>query len=169
MYISAEEMKSVLYEYQLDQITEDDADIVEQGIMAAESEVRSYFEAANARRESATLTAQQYAAWKLYDTNAIFGKTGTERNRFVMRLVMRVAAYNIAELANVDVINDDIEKRYEQTITTLEKIAGMGEYATSRLVIADLDSPAVDPDDGELSTKRPFRMISRRKFKHEED
>ena len=144
-----------------------DVAVIEQAILAAESEVRSYFEAANERRETASLTQQQYNAWKLYDTEAIFAATGSNRDAFVMRMVQRVAAYNICELANVDVRYDRVKERYDSTILTLEKIAGMGDYATSRIILHGLPSPeastTTDPDD----TARPFRMVSRPKFHHE--
>ena len=54
MFISAEEMKSVLYEYQVDEITEENDDIVTEGIEAAISEVKSYFHAANKKRNGGT-------------------------------------------------------------------------------------------------------------------
>ena len=56
MFITIEEMKTVLYEYQMMQIAEDDELIINDGILSAVSEVRGYFEAANARRETAGLT-----------------------------------------------------------------------------------------------------------------
>ena len=166
MFITEEEMKSVLYQYRMNQIAQSDSAVIEQAILAAESEVRSYFEAANERRETASLTQQQYNAWKLYDTDAIFDATGTDRDPFVMRMVQRVAAYNICELANVDVRYDRVKERYDSTILTLEKSAGMGGYATSRIILHGLPSPeasTTDPDDN----ARPFRMVSRPKFHHE--
>ncbi|MBQ8958880.1 MAG: hypothetical protein IJ057_10380 [Bacteroidales bacterium] len=169
MFIETEEMKSVLYEYQMMQIADNDEDIITDGIMAAVSEVRGYFEAANARRETAGLTQQQYAAWKIYDVDAIFNATGTDRNAFVVRLCKRIAAWNICDLANVDIINDRLKERYELTISTLEKIAGMGDHAQSRLVLSELPSPqggGVSPSQ-ETDTSKPFRMISRPKFNHE--
>lgn len=170
MFITIEEMKAVLYEYQMMQIAEDDELIINDGILSAVSEVRGYFEAANARRETAGLTQQQYAAWKLYDVDAIFNATAGQRNPFVMRLCKRIAAYNICELANVDIIYEKLEKHYENTIATLEKIAGMGRYADGRLVISELPSPATPPAPGGANAEaKPFRMISRIKFKHEEE
>ena len=47
MFITEEEMKSVLYQYRMNQIAQSDSAVIEQAILAAESEVRSYFEAAN--------------------------------------------------------------------------------------------------------------------------
>ena len=37
MYITAEEMKSVLYEYRMDEIVENDIDIIEDAILSAEA------------------------------------------------------------------------------------------------------------------------------------
>ena len=165
MFIEATEMKVVLYDYQLNEIAENDDDIIDEGIAAAITEVRAYFDAANARRESAGLTAQQYAAWKLYDVDAIFVETGDSRNKFVVRLCQRIAAYNICELANVDVMYTKVKDRYDGTIKTLEKIAGIGEYADSRIILNDLPSPATDDDSS--TANAPFRMISRIKFNHE--
>lgn len=164
MYITVEELKSVLYEYQVREITEDDGTIAEEAIMAAEEEVKGYLVASNNRRETATLTAQQYAAWKLYDVDAIFAKTGAERNSFLVRIVQRIAAWNLCELASPDIIYERVKERHDAAISTLEKIAGMGEYAGSRLVIGALDSPELSPDEAET---KPFRMVSRRKFRHE--
>lgn len=169
MFITVEEMKSVLYEYRMLEIVENDTDIVEDAILSAEAEVRSYFDAANARRETAGLTVQQYAAWFMYDVDAIFAATGAQRDHFVVRLVQRVAAWNLCELCNADIVYNHVKERYDATIATLEKIAGMGEWKSSRLVLNML--PRLGDDDevaqGTTETK-PFRMVSRKKFNHEE-
>lgn len=167
MFIEKSDLKSVLYEYQLDQIAENDDSILDDGIAAAITEVRSYFDAANARRETAGLSKQEYAAWKLYDTDAIFSAIGNNRDPFVMRLCMRIAAYNICELANVDVLDNHVRERYESTVKTLEKIAGLGEYAQSRIVLSNLPSPQSTGENTTVTDAKPFRMVSRRKFQHE--
>ena len=125
MFITIEELRSVLYEYQMDAIAENDDSILEDAILSAETEVGSYLLAANARRESATLNKQQYANWKLYDVNAIFALTGTDRNAFLVRLTKRVAAWNIVELSAPDVLYDRVKERYDASVKLLEKIAGM--------------------------------------------
>lgn len=167
MFIEKTDLKSVLYEYQLDQIAENDDSILDDGIAAAITEVRSYFDAANARRETAGLSKQEYAAWKLYDTEAIFSAIGNNRDPFVMRLCMRIAAYNICELANVDVLDNHVRERYESTVKTLEKIAGLGEYAQSRIVLSNLPSPQSTGENTNTTDAKPFRMVSRPKFHHE--
>lgn len=163
MFISSDELKVSLYEYRMNQIADNDIEVIEQAILAAISEVRGYFLAANQRRETANLSKQQYAAWKLYDVDAIFNARGTSRDPFVMRLVSRVATYNLCELSNVDTIFNHVKERYDNTIKTLEKIAGMGEYATSRIVLSNLPSLP----DSSTGNNAPFRMVSRPKFQHE--
>lgn len=167
MFLTIEELKSVLYEYQMDDIANGDVEVLEDAIDAAVSEVQSYLLASNQRRETATLTKQQYAAWALYDTDAIFAAEGTGRNQFLLRLTKRVAAWNVVELAAPDVLYERVKERYDAAINTLEKIAGLGEYANSRLVLPGL--PTI-PDDSETTEQKtqPIRMTSRPKFNHEE-
>ena len=159
-------MKSVLYEYQIQEITEDDGAITDEAIASAEAEVRSYFEAANARRETAGLNQQQYANWVMYDINAIFSQSGKQRNAFLKRLIMRIAAHNICELAQVDILSDKLINQYESTISTLEKIAGTGDYKNARIIVSGLPTITPSPDNEDASADKPFRMTSRQKFTH---
>ena len=161
-------MKSVLYEYRMNEIVENDIDIIEDAILSAEAEVRSYFEAANVRRETAGLTVQQYAAWFMYDVDAIFSATGAQRDHFVVRLVQRVAAWNLCELCNADIVYNHVKERYDNTIALLEKIAGMGDWKDSRIVLTSLPQQQSDPEDTSMAEAKPFRMVSRPKFNHEE-
>jgi hypothetical protein len=167
MYLEVSEMKSVLYEYQMAEIAEGDTDIICDGIDAAIAEVRGYFEAANSRINTAQINTQQATKWKLYDTGAIFSATGPDRNAFVLRLVKRVAAWNICELSNVDAIYEHVRERYESAITTLEKIAGMAQYAHSPLTLSDLPSPSDATLPISNNPTPPFRSGSRQKFIHE--
>jgi hypothetical protein len=169
MFITIEEMKAVLYEYQMNDIVENDDDIVLSGIVAAIEEVRSYLAASNERRYQADLDKQQYTRWKVYDLDAIFNAADSKRNAFILRLCQRIAAYNVCELSNVDVVYNHVKERYEGCIKTLEKIAGMGEYANAQLFISSLPSPASsgDEDNGNANEVKPFRAGSRPKFQHE--
>lgn len=166
MFLTIEELKSVLYEYQLDDIANGDDAVLEDAIDAAVCEVQSYLLAANQRRETATLSKQQYAAWNLYDTEAIFTAEGINRNQFLLRLTKRVAAWNVIELAAPDVLYERIKERYDAAISTLEKVAGLGEYANSRLIMPGL--PTILEAETESEQKaQPIRMTSRPKFNHE--
>ena len=156
MFLTIEEMKSVLYEYQMNEITENDTTIIEDGILAGVSEVKSYFTASNQR--------QWNDGRPRYDVAKIFTATGTERDPFVVRLCKTVAAWNICELSNVDMIYDHVKERYENVIKTLEKIAGIGIYVNSPTLTPDL--PVIDESD-QQNVKQPFRFGSRPKFHHE--
>lgn len=158
MFLTIDEMKSVLYSYQMNEIAEDDPDIIEDGILAGVSEVKAYFTASNQRQWS--------DGRPKYDVNAIFSATGDERNPFITRMCKTVAAWNICELANVDIIYDHVKERYEKVITTLEKIAGIGEYKGSPTLTPDLPTITPNPAD-ESANRKPFRYGSRLKFNHE--
>jgi hypothetical protein len=156
MFLTVEEMKDVLYSYQAAEIAEGDGEIIENGILAGVSEVRAYFTASNQK--------QWNDGRPKYDVNKIFGAAGSARDPFVLRMCKTVAAWNICELSNVDVIYDRVRERYENVIKTLEKIAGMGGYKGSPTLTPDL--PTVGPDD-EGGNQMPFRYGSRPKFKYE--
>lgn len=157
MFLTVEEMKDVLYSYQADEIAEGDEQIIENGINAAVNEVRAYFTASNQK--------QWNDGRPKYDIDKIFGATGDAREPWVLRMCKTVAAWNICELSNVDIIYDKVKERYDNVIKTLEKIAGIGEYKDSPTLTPDLPTIEPDPDDG--SSQKPFRYGSRKKFRHE--
>lgn len=159
MFLSIEEIKDVLYSYQADEIAEGDDTIIESGILAGISEVKAYFTASNQRQWS--------DGRPKYDVKTIFSATGAERDPFVLRMCKTVAAWNICELANVDIIYDQVKERYENVIKTLEKIAGIGDYQNSPTLTPDLPTIAPDPVDGTTTNQKPFRYGSRTKFNHE--
>lgn len=158
MFLTVEEMKDVLYSYQADEIAEGDEQIIENGINAAVNEVRAYFTASNQK--------QWNDGRPKYDIDKIFGATGDVRDPWVLRMCKTVAAWNICELSNVDIIYDKVKERYDNVIKTLEKIAGIGEYKDSPTLTPDLPTIEPDPDDGN-SNQKPFRYGSRPKFRHE--
>ena len=154
MYLSKEEMKSVMYAYQLSEIVDDDEDIIEDGIQAGVSEVKAYFTASNQKQWS--------DGRPKYDIDAIFNAEGDARDPWVLRMCKTVAAWNICELSNVDIIYDHVKDRYEKVIRNLEKIAGMGLYVNSPTLTPNL--PTITPDSLE---QLPYRCGSRPKFNHE--
>ena len=157
MFLTTEEMKDVLYNYQAAEIAEGDEQIIDNGILAGVSEVKAYFTASNQK--------QWNDGRPRYDINKIFGATGSERDPFVLRMCKTVAAWNICELSNVDIIYDHVKERYQNVIKTLEKIAGIGDYKDSPTLTPDL--PTIEPDQDGSDTQKPFRYGSRPKFKHE--
>jgi phage gp36-like protein len=157
MFLTTEEMKSVAYDYQLDQITETSPDIVEMAINAAVEEMKSY------------LSPTGQIRWRdgrpRYDVAAIFGKTGSDRNALILELCKSIALYYVCRLANVDIIQERVKERYDRAVDWLEKVAGVGKYANAPGIAPDLPvlAPAADTDD----TGKPFRSGSREKFNHE--
>ncbi|MDR2361582.1 MAG: DUF1320 domain-containing protein [Prevotellaceae bacterium] len=104
MYITTDELKTALYSYQASEITEADDDILLMNIAAAEAEVRSYLAA-------------------LYDVNAIFAATGTDRNPLLMELTKNIAVWYIVRLSNVDLIYQHAKERYDAAIEWLNRVA----------------------------------------------
>lgn len=163
MFLEIDEMKDVLYGYQMNEIAENDDTIIESGIIAGVAEVKAYFTASNQK--------QWNDGRPRYDAAAIFSATGNNRDAFVLRMCKTVAAWNICELSNVDMIYDQVKERYENVIKTLEKIAGMGEYKNAPTLTPDL--PTLAPEQipplggGGAINNKPFRYGSRTKFNHE--
>ncbi len=170
MYINQNEIKSLLYDYQLSAIAGDDTTLIESAIASAESEVASYLIASNNLRHTAHLSAQQYANWHEYDVDTIFAQTGDDRNPLLVRLVQEITTYNICTLANVDILYDKVKDLHDHAIDTLERIAGM-KGIDKRILLTGVatidDNLDGDGDAATQTAQPPFRMVCRKKFNHE--
>lgn len=149
MFITKEELKSVIYTYQIEQITEQDDDIVTMSITAAIDEAASYLRQ-NAKREWMDGRTN-------YDVAATFAKTGTERNPLLMEMVKSIAVWYVCRLCNVDMIYDNLKDRYDRAIDWLKKV-NKGE------ITLDLPVLTIEPLPED---QQPFRFGSRTKFNHE--
>jgi phage gp36-like protein len=127
MFLSALELKSVIYDYQLSEIVEDDLTIVEIAISSAEEEVQSY------------LVGR-------YDVQLTFSATGADRNPLIVEIVKDVALWQIVRLSNPDIIYDRVKDRYDRAVEWLDKVA-------SGLISITLPS-AQNPDGGDLTPIR---------------
>lgn len=153
MFLEIEELKSVIYAYQIEQITEADDDIVYMAISAAEDEVKSYLRPNNKR---------EWLDGRLrYDVDKVFAATGMDRNALLLEYTKNIAVWYICRLCNVDMIYEQLKDRYDRAIDWLKKV-NKGDIT---LNLPTIQEPT-PPDDGDDSTK-PFRMGSRRKFNHE--
>lgn len=156
MFIEVEELSSVAYEYQLNEITENNPDIVEMAINAAVEEMISYLKP-NAQKQ-----------WKdgrpRYDVEAIFGATGSNRNSLILELCKSIALYYVCRLANVDIIQERVQDRYDRAVEWLEKVAGVGKYANAPGITPNL--PVLEETETS-DTTIPFRFGSRTKFNNE--
>lgn len=148
MFVQTEEMKSVMYKYQMDQITEADDDLVMIAINAATDQVKSYFRPGNKKN------------WQdgrpLYDVQTIFSQTGTDRNALLVEIVKNIAEWYLIRLCNVDMLFENIKDRYDRDIDWLKQVQS-GEVI--------LDLPVID-EDVTNPDKLPFRFGSREKFNY---
>jgi len=152
-FLTKEELKSVIYAYQIEQITEDDDDIVFMSITAAVDEVKSYLRANNKR---------EWLDGRIrYDVDAVFSATGTERNALLLEYTKNVAFYNITRLCNLDVIYEQAKDRYDRAIDFLKKV-NKGDITLDLPEI----TPPPPPENGS-DEYTPFRFGSRKKFNHE--
>lgn len=156
MFLEIDEMRSVMYGYQLEEITENDDTITVMAINSAVSEMKSYLNPSNQR--------QWQDGRPLYDVGEIFGATGNERDPLILELCKDIACYRICRLANVDLIHEHVKERYDRAIDYLEKVAGLKGAPT-----LTPDLPTIDPGNGgeSGSLKKVFRFGSRTKFSHE--
>ena len=97
MFLTREDLKGGIYEYQVEQITEGDENITLQAMAAAEEEARSYL--------TPNVGQKEYLDGRLlYDVDAIFGATGLDRNALILQHTVTLAKWHIVELCNADVI-----------------------------------------------------------------
>lgn len=136
MFVTKEEIKTQLYDYQVDQITDGDDTIVTSAIDAAVAEVKAYL----ANR---------------YDTATIFSRTGDSRSPLVVEHVKVCAVYRLLLLCNVDAIYDRYEAAYNRTIEFLKQVA-------DGLLTPDL--PYLQTDNG--SHTGTIQLKSNKKFTH---
>lgn len=153
MFLDKEELKSVIYAYQIDQITESDDDIIFMAISAAEDEVKSYLRPNNKR---------EWLDGRLrYDVDQVFSKIGTDRNALLLEYTKNIAVWYVCRLCNVDMIYEQLKDRYDRAIDWLKKV-NKGDITLDLPTIQD----PIPPDDNDDASK-PFRSGSRRKFCHE--
>lgn len=155
MFATPQDLKNTIYEYQVDQITDGDESIVLQALMAAESEVKSY------------LMGNDKKEWldgrPRYDVDAVFNKTGPERNPLILAHVLTIAKWRIAELCNVDFIYEKAKDRYDRAVDYLKQLSA-GKINLSDLpVLGDSEN---NPD-GTVVQTNSWSYGSRLKFNHE--
>lgn len=151
-FITVEEMRSVMYHYQMDEITESDNSIVLMAIDSAVSEMKSYLKPSNQK--------QWNDGRPNFDIEKIFEATGTNRDALILELCKDIACYRVCRLSNVDMIYDHVKERYQAAVDWLTKVAN--GVVNPNLPIIDDDGTGEDE-----SAKLPFRFGSRPKFKHE--
>ena len=141
MFLSIEELGTVIYGYQIDQITEGDDDLVLQAISAAIEEVGGYLEGPS-----------------LYNVPAIFAAEGADRNALILRLTQTVAKWHIVELCNADIIYEQAKERYDRAVAYLTKLA------KGTVTLGNLPTHTITDEE---SATENFGFGSRVKFNHD--
>lgn len=154
MFLQIEELRSVMYNYQLETIIENDNTIAIMAINSAVSEMKSYLKPSNQK--------QWNDGRPQYDVDKIFNAQGYERDALILELCKDIALYRICRLANVDIIHEHVKERYDRAIDWLGKVAGLKGVPT-----LTPDLPILELEDSEETTKKLFRWGSRTKFNHE--
>jgi phage gp36-like protein len=149
-FITEDELKTVAYSYQISEITEADNTIVLSAIATAIQEVKGYLIANNKK---------EFLDGRLiYDADAIFSATGTNRNELILQYTKVVALWHLLIICNVDMIYEHIKDRYDRVIDFLKKV-NKGDVT--------LDLPLLSEDTENIEAKQPFRFGSRKKFNHD--
>ncbi len=152
MFIVKEDLGNVIYDYQLDQITDGDDNIIAQGIAAAVEEAKSYL--------TPNINDREWLNGRLlYDVEAIFSATELDRNSLILQHCCTLAKWHIAQLCNADFIYEKAKDRYDRAIDWFTKIA-KGTINLSTL-------PQLVRDETTAGDKQPFEFGSRTKFNHD--
>lgn len=152
MFLEEKDLENSIYNYQVEQITEGNEQIVLEALATAEEEVRSYISLNNKR--------VKYDGRLIYDVDTILSATGTARNPMIKNTMISIAKWHIVDLCNADVIYEQAKERYDRAITWLNKLS-KGEITLSTL-------PVIEPTTNETDdSTAPFVYGSREKFNHE--
>lgn len=152
MFLEKEDLGTVIYDYQLDEITEGDDGIVMQAMSAAIEEAKSYL--------TPNLNDRNWLDGRiLYDVETIFNATELDRNSLILQHCCTLAKWHLAQLCNADFIYEKAKDRYDRAIDWFTKIA-KGTINLTTL-------PQLVRDEQSAGDKQPFQFGSRTKFNHD--
>ncbi|MFD2874048.1 hypothetical protein ACFS5N_16315 [Mucilaginibacter ximonensis] len=148
-FLTKEDLRSAIREYQLDAITDNDDTIVQMAIDAAIEQAKSM------------LTPNDMKIWDdgrpHYDVDAIFTQENADRNALMLANTKTVALWHLIQLCNTGLNYDDAKDRYDRAIKYLKDLgAGIVNSGTLPKITAD------PPPD-----QQPFYSGSRAKFSHD--
>lgn len=147
-FLAAEELKTVAYSYQIQEITGADDEVITSAIATAIAEVAGYLRANNKK---------EFGDGRLvYDVDAVFEKRDDERDALILQYTKVVALWHLIILCNVDMIYEHIKERYDRVIDFFKKV-NKGDIT--------LNLPLLE--EPEENKRQAFRFGSRTKFNHE--
>lgn len=154
-FLIAQELKSVIREYKVNHIADNDPANITVAINTAITEVASRLVSKNDR-------SKNDGRLKI-DTKALFLQQGDERNPLILELTKIVALWWLLPRSNAGVDWEVVRDRYSASIDYIKDLA-TGE--ANDLTLPTIEEP-IDEDGNPISTAKPFRMGSRAKFNHE--
>jgi phage gp36-like protein len=152
-FLQPQDMPSAIYGYQIYQITQGDDAILLQALHTAIEEVSSYL-GQNSRKEYQDGRPH-------YDVAQIFNQTGQARNPLILEHCKVIALWWLIKLCNADVIYEQAKERYDRSIDYLKQLS------KGYVSLTSLPTIIPSPSDDKNPEKTPFKMGSRKKFKHE--
>lgn len=154
-FLIAQELKSVIREYKVNHIADNDPANITVAINTAITEVASRLVSKNDR-------SKNDGRLKI-DAKALFLQQGDERNPLILELTKIVALWWLLPRSNAGVDWEVVRDRYSAAIDYIKDLA-TGE--ANDLTLPTIEEP-IDEDGNPISTAKPFRMGSRVKFNHE--
>lgn len=154
-YLLATELKSVIREWKVAHITDNDPSNTVIAINTAIREVASRLVSKKDRT--------QYDGRPKIDTEAIFTQTGDDRHPLILEITKIVALWWLLPRNNAGVDWENVRDRYAAVVDFLKDLAS-GEANDPTL--PTIKEPT-DEQGNPISSKKPFRMGSRQKFNHE--
>jgi len=125
MFIEKIDLLTVFHFRELEEISEGDDTVIDAMLYAAVDEMRAYLS-------------------DNYDITTIFGKTGTDRNKMLVRIGCDIAAYHLiaGDVAGQD--REDRKERYDRSIAWLKMVSKKTQYT-------DLEQAVEDDDNAEVN------------------
>ncbi|MCD8081883.1 MAG: DUF1320 domain-containing protein [Bacteroides sp.] len=136
MYLTKEDLYTVIEPHVLDSIIEDDPAAVPESIETAIDTIKNYL-------------------CQRYDVVKIFAAEGADRNKHILSIAKTLAVWEIISRNNNQILYEKWEKRSQEAIRFLEKVA-KGDIAP--------DLPVITDENG--NTRIKLKFGSNPKFNH---
>lgn len=144
MFITIEELKTVIQAYQMYDITDNDDSILATSIATAIEEVKSY------------LTPSYKKEWLdgrvRYDADLIFSQTGNDRNVLIMEHTKNVAMWYLIRSNNAEIIYQHVKDRYDSTVKFLTQLQ-RGEITIGGLPLKPTEQTTVNRERYRFGSK----------------
>lgn len=137
MYVSTEELTTIVDEYKLEEITDNNPAITQNALIVAESIALSYLR-------------------KRYDIQAITAQKGGARSPLLVQIIKDIALFQLVKRHNIDILYKEVREIYDRDIDYLKAISA-GQ------IDADFPPAPVTPQ----RQKAGIHAGSRPKFRHE--